>query len=234
MNTLAPHAVAALTFGALLVVSPHAAGQATVPHTPPVWADFGTTNITGVAGNFLPGWTTLTGSPDLGNNLFFVPTTSLTGASDDAALWFLKFDQTSPAFGSNEAAELSLSGFTPGVQYRLDFFATIVLSTFVGWNSEMDDLQVSIVGANISMFSTSVLTDVGNHDGVNDWVPQSIVFTALNPIVAFRFNDAPVSVDPTLVGRIGIDGMRMTVVPAPGAAALAVFVVVGGRRRRRD
>ncbi|MBX3386881.1 MAG: hypothetical protein KF768_09945 [Phycisphaeraceae bacterium] len=234
MKTLRTHTARALAIGAASACASSALAQATVPFSPPVWADFGTTNIAGVAGNFLPGWTTLTGSPDLGKDLFFIPVQSLSGAPDDAALWFLKFDQSSPGFGSNESAELSLSGFTPGVQYRLDFFSTLVHSHFAFWNAQTDDLQVSIVGADVTTFSTTMMNDFVSHDSMNDWVPQSIVFTATAGVVSFRFNDAPVSVDPALAARIGVDGMRIAVVPAPGAG---VLLGLGGlvvmRRRRR-
>src|SRR5690606_2448546 len=97
-----------LTALALAITAGSAAAQATVPFASPGWQDFGTTNITGLTGNFLPGWTSLTASPDLGNNLFFIPTTSLSGASNDAGLWMLGYDLGSIGAPSNESARLSL------------------------------------------------------------------------------------------------------------------------------
>lgn len=234
MSTRSSHLARTATAAALLIAAPLCMAQATVPWTSPAWTDFGTTNIIGVEGNFMPGWTTLTGTPDIGNNVFFVPTTSLSGAADDAALWMLQFDPTHHAFVSNESAELSLSGFTPGMQYELAFFATIVYSSPSGWNAQHDALNIDLVGADISTFTTSVLSDVGDVDGINTWTPQSLVFTAMNPVVNFRFNEWPSAIDPDLVARFGIDGLRMRLVPSPGGAGvLVVAAFATGLRRRR-
>jgi len=58
----------ALTAFALLSAQA-AVAQTTVPYLSAGWKDFGTTNITGLAGNFLPGWTSLTATPDLGDDV---------------------------------------------------------------------------------------------------------------------------------------------------------------------
>lgn len=217
----------------LLILAPQALAQATVPWSDPSWKDFGMTTITDVAGNFLPGWTTLTGTPDLGQNVFFVPTTSLSGAANDAALWMLEFDPGNFGFPSNESVELSLSGFTPGSAYALNFFASIVLNTFAGWKSPLDALNIDLVGADISSYSTSLLSDAVDADGLNTWDPQSLVFTAMNPVVKFRFNVSPTAIDPDLVGRFGIDGCDVRLVPAPCALAVIVLAAATQRRRRR-
>ena len=81
----------ALTAFALLSAQA-AVAQTTVPYLSAGWKDFGTTNITGLAGNFLPGWTSLTATPDLGDDVFFIPTQSLSGSPGDAALWMLNYD----------------------------------------------------------------------------------------------------------------------------------------------
>jgi len=228
--TRAIRAAAAL---ALLILAPQALAQATVPWSDPSWKDFGTTTITDVAGNFLPGWTTLTGTPDLGQNVFFVPTTSLSGAPDDAALWMLEFDPSSPSFPSNESVELSLSGFTPGSAYALNFFASIVLNTFAGWKSPLDALNIDLIGADISTYSTSLLSDAVDADGLNAWAPQSIAFTAMAPVVKFRFNVSPTAIDPDLVGRFGIDGCDVRLVPSPGTPAVLMLAGAAIRRRQR-
>lgn len=233
MRSIREGFVMALALGVTSCGAGSAWAQTTVPFTSPGWGDFGTTTTAPATGNFLPGWSALTGTPDVGNNVFFIPTQSLSGMANDAGLWMLKFDQTSPSFPANESAELSLSGFSAGQQYRLDFNATLVLSTYAGWNSTLDDLQVSLVGADISTFTTSLLSDAGNHDGVNAWVPQTILFTAMGPVVNFRFNEFPTSVNPALVGRIGIDGMSVAPVPAPATGCVLGVLLLGAARRQR-
>lgn len=209
--------------------------QPTVPFSSTGWMDFGTTNITGVAGNFLPGWTTLTGSPDLGFSPFFIPTTTLSGAPNDAALWILNFNLGTPQGASSESVRLSLDGFTPGQTYELAFSATIHREPFAGWNGNNYPLDVAIAGASITSFATSILNDPADSDGMNVWTPQSIVFTALAPNVVFDFGGAPIGLDPLGgAARFGIDGMQARLVPTPGAAVvlLAGIGVARGCRRR--
>ena len=89
----------------MATVAPIASAQVTVPFTDTSWQGFGTTNIVGVTGNFLPGWETVVISPDLGVNLFGNPNQTLSGAPDDAALWMLQFPSGS---ANTEEARLSL------------------------------------------------------------------------------------------------------------------------------
>lgn len=209
--------------------------QATVDYTDPAWQDFGNTNITSVMGNFLPGWTTLNGTPDIGNGVFFVPTQSLSGASDDAALWMLQWDSAAPNYGpSNENVELSLSGFTIGDTYQLDFFATNVFDSFADWIGVPDSIDITIAGANFTDFDTTILTDPIDADGLNDWVPQSIVFTAMNPIVSFDFGVNASLPGQTHPDRFGVDGFSMRAAPAPATALLVGCgtCVMTTRRRR--
>lgn len=216
---------------AALAVTAASNAQTTVPWTTTGWTDFGTTNVTGVTGNFLPGWTTLQGSPDLGDDLFFNPSQSLSGADDDAGLWFLQFAPGSSSPGSNEIAQLSLSGFTPGQTYTLEFFATIMEYSFAGWSGAADEIDVTLTGADISTWQTTTLEDLGDADNMNDWIPQSLTFTAVSSTVEFAFNDNPTAPDPTNIARFGIDGIRM--IPAPGPASLAAIGLLISARRRR-
>jgi len=212
-----------------------ASAQATVDYTTSAWADFGTSNVVGVAGNFLPGWTTITATPDLGQSLFFIPTQSLSGAADDAALWMNQNDPASAGAPANEIARLSLSGFSIGQTYSLDFYATLYLSITSGWAGNNDALDVSIAGASISDWDSTILTDVGDIDGLNDWVAQSLVFTATSSIVSFDFGgNASYHTDiGTQATRLGIDGFSARVVPAPSAGLVMLLGgVVAGRRRR--
>lgn len=219
----------------LSCVASIASAQATVDYTTSGWADFGTTNITGVAGNFLPGWTTINATPDLGKDLFFIPNQSLSGAPDDAALWFNQNDLASTGAAANEVARLSLSGFSIGQTYSLDFFATLYLSTPSGWIGNNDAIDVAISGADISDWDSTIMTDTGDIDGLNDWVAQSLVFTATSSVVEFDFGgNASYHTDiGTSATRLGIDGFSARVIPAPSALAfLGLGGLMAGRRRR--
>jgi len=229
----------ALSFAAVgaasLFTAAPALAQATVPYTSTGWMDFGTTNITGVAGNFMPGWTTLTASPDLGYSPFFIPVDTLSGAPNDAALWFLEFDPSGPGAGGNESVELSLNGFTVGNAYQLDFYATIIWDLFASWKAPVETFDITILGASIPSFTTSLLTDPIASDNHNVWTPQTVSFTALSANVKFRFNVPNSLFDINLPARLGIDGITMTQVPAP--APVPVLLTAAGltlsRRRRR-
>lgn len=220
---------------ALACVSGIASGQATVDYTTTAWADFGVTDVTGVSGNFLPGWTNINATPDLGDDVFFIPNESLSGVDNDAALWFNQFDPSSPTALSNEVARLSLSGFSIGQTYSLDFFATLMTSSLSGWSGNDDSLDVAISGADISDWDSTVLSDVGDGDGLNDWVAQSLVFTAMSSVVEFDFG-GNASYHSDIGGnatRLGVDGFSARVVPAPSAGLMVLLggVAVGRRRR---
>jgi hypothetical protein len=216
-----------------LALSGVAAAQATVPFASAGWKDFGTTNVTGVTGNFLPGWTSLTASPDLGNNLFFIPTTSLSGAANDAAIWMNAFDLSSPSGVSNESVRLSLDGFSIGQVYQIDFSATLTQVTAAGWVGNNHALDVALTGADITTFSTSVLNDPIDADGMNTWAAQSIVFTALSTAITFDFGSNP-AVDPSgSATRYGFDGMELRPVPTPSTLGVLSLCGLAAIRRRR-
>lgn len=223
-----------LTALALAITAGTAAAQTTVPFASPGWQDFGTTNITGLTGNFLPGWTSLTASPDLGNNLFFIPTTSLSGASNDAGLWMLGYDPGSIGAPSNESARLSLDGFSIGDTYELSFFASIVQYSAAGWVGNNEQLAIDIAGASITSYTTGVLSDAIDNDGLNTWVPQIISFTATAGTVEFDFNASPIGLDTAgTATRFGIDGLKARLVPTPASAALMGIAGLLATRRRR-
>lgn len=208
--------------------------QTTVPYTSPGWQDFGTTNITGLSGNFLPGWTSLTATPDLGDDVFFIPTESLSGVPGDAALWMLNYDPGSIGGVSNESVGLSLNGFTPGETYELSFWATIVTNSFAGWAGNNDSLTVDIVGADISTFATTPLFDPADADGMNPWTPFTITFEAVSSTVDFNFGATPIGLDPAgTATRFGIDGFRAHLVPSPSCSALLAVSGIFATRRRR-
>ncbi len=223
----------ALTAFALLSAQT-AVAQTTVPYLSAGWKDFGTTNITGLAGNFLPGWTSLTATPDLGDDVFFIPTQSLSGSPGDAALWMLNYDPGSIGAVSNESVRLSLDGFTIGDTYELSFFATVVTNSFAGWVGNNAPLTADITGADIATFATTPLIDPVDADGLNPWTPFTITFTALSTNVQFDFGATPIGLDPAgTATRFGIDGLDARLVPTPASAALMSLGGLLAIRRRR-
>ena len=209
--------------------------QTTVDYMSTGWTDFGTTDVIGVTGNFLPGWTTLTATPDLGDDVFGVPTQSLSGDNDDAAIWLNHNPIGTPGEAANESVRLSLSGFSIGQTYSLDFYATVVFSSFSGWVGTGDALDVAISGADISDWDSTILNDLGDFDNMNDWIAQSIVFTATSSIVEFDFGANAAGPDiGTNAYRYGIDGFSSRIVPAPAPLALLLMSAASASRRRRN
>jgi len=210
-----------------------AMGQTTVSFESMGWQDLGTSTSTGLVGNFLPGWTSLNHTPDIGVNVFGAPSQTLSGAANDAAIWLNEYDVNGPLPHINEEVGLSLSGFAIGQTYTLSFYATILLHTNFGWDGNNDALDVAISGADISEWDSTILIDTGDNDGLNTWFAQSIEFTAQNGTVGFNFGggaSAPV-LDDNATYRIGFDGFN--IVPAPsGLAMLAMGGMMAGRRRR--
>lgn len=215
----------------VLVVAGAAGAQTTVDYNTSGWKDFGNGSVSGLVGNFQPGWTSVQATPDYGtDNLFGIPVQTLSGAADDAAVWLNQFDSSNP---NNEIVSLSLSGFTIGNQYELTFFATIVHApSGGGWIGNEDRIEIALAGADMPSTTTSLLVDDAPDDAMNEWVAQSITFVARADVVSFAFGADAVVDDPDAsISRLGIDGFDL--VPAPGASVVgAGLVLLAGRRRR--
>jgi hypothetical protein len=209
-----------------------ALGQTTVSFESMEWKDFGTNTITNLSGNFLPGWSDLGGTPDLGVNVFGRANQSLSGAPNDAALWLNHYDEFAPNAEYTEIAGLSLSGFTIGQTYDLSFYATLLLDISSGWGGNNDALDVAISGADISDWDSTVLSDSVDSDGLNVWVAQSLVFTAQESIVEFQFG-AHNEVPGIAAARMGIDGFNIAIVPSPSTAFLLAAGGLLTIRRKR-
>lgn len=217
-----------------LCVSGTAFGQTTVSFETELWKDFGSTTQDGVVGNFFPGWTSVQATPDIGVNVFSAPNQSLSGAANDAAIWLNHYNEGGGFAHFNEIVGLSLSGFTAGEQYSLSFSASFLLHSAYGWEGNDEALEVGISGADIETWSTTLLHDDGDGDGMNEWVAQTINFTAMSSVIEFGFGEGAVA--PELDGaafRIGIDGFDIAVVPAPSGFALLGLGGLGLSRRRR-
>ena len=142
------------------------------------------------------------------------------------------WDPDSFNYGSqNEVVELSLSGFTIGQEYSISFAATILWHGT--WNVNSDVMEAGLTGASISTWSSTLLTDAVEFDGLNHWVPQSMVFVATDTTVSVRFGEGADGPSETSVSRFGIDAFRVKPVPAPGSVALAALGGLIATRRRR-
>ena len=206
-----------------------AGAQTTVGYNTTAWADFGTTNQSSVSGNFQPGWTTTQGSPDLSaGNVFNQTHQTLSGATNDAGLWFNGNNNV----GLQERAQLSLSGFTPGSTYTLDFSASLLQKNAANWNGSQGNVIASITGANISSWTSTLLTDANGTDNLNNWESQSITFTAgATGIVGFEFTGTSTQTGTAI--RVGIDGMSATLAPEPSSTALLGLGALGLLIRRK-
>ncbi|MFK7760200.1 MAG: hypothetical protein AB8C13_09670, partial [Phycisphaerales bacterium] len=147
-----------LVGAALAIASGAAFGQSTVSFESMGWMDLGTEDVIGVTENFLPGWTSINATPDLGPNLFSRPHETLTGDENDAAIWLNQFEAGSSQVASNEVVELSLNGFSVGQTYELSFFGTILTDTSRGWGGTADSIDVALSGADISEWDSSILS----------------------------------------------------------------------------
>ena len=213
----------------LIATAAHA--QTVVDYTTTGWTNFGSMSDVGLVGNFLPGWTSVNATPDIGTSLFFIPVQSLSGAADDSAIWMNQFMSSGTPTTNNEVVRLSLDGFTVGQTYELSFYATLVLSTPSGWTGNNESLDVSIVGADIADWDSTTLVDSGDSDGLNEWVEQTISFTAMSDTVSFDFSGN--AQGPDGATRLGIDGFSAALVPAPTSATLLALGALATTSRRR-
>lgn len=173
--------------------------------------------------NFLPSWEGVTGSADLVTTAFYgLSNTSLSGASNDAGLWLLAIkpgeDNDLDGLLDQEVVRLKLTDFDPGQAYSLDFSATILQQSSGNWRASSGSFGVSIDGADISSWNSSLLSDSGDADGVNQWVVQSLVFTPTRNTVSFLLNPASLTTanalpDDPRAARFGIDGFSAKAVP---------------------
>ena len=129
-----------ITLITLLIFINNAQAQTTVDYLSNIWKDFGTTNAIGLTGNFLPGWSSVSGTPDYSKgNLFNIPHQTLSGANNDAGLWF----QTST--GWEETHSLSLNNLTIGNDYTITFNATVLQDTRALWAGTSGTILVELI-----------------------------------------------------------------------------------------
>lgn len=220
-----------------LALSSLANAQTVVDYTSTGWTDFGTgSSQSAVSGNFYLGWTAADSGavrPSFSSGALFGANhqtlSGTTGISGDTALWFT----ATPS--STELATLSLSGFTSGSTYTLGFSASHFRHIQPGttWNAATANITADIMGADITSWTSTQLSDPVDSDGLNDWVSQQITFTANASTVSFEFGGTTTGISPNHVARVGIDGFSASLAPEPSSTALLGLGTLGLLMRRR-
>lgn len=136
-------------------------------------------------------------------------------------------------FPNSEGFAQTVSGFTAGQTYQIDFFQTNLgafdpASAF--WMGSDGMWQLVVDGAPTDL-GTVISKQATESDPVV-WSADSFTFTATAATHELAFlarSDFPGG-PPSFMG---IDGIRLTLVPAPGAlAVVGIGVIAAGRRRR--
>lgn len=160
-------------------------------------------------------------------------------ASDNGGTFVWSADFFQPAAGVPEGIRQTVAGLIVGQEYEITFEFTnlglytpqgeIATSAFGGQNYASNGNWV-ITGNNALLGSTPIVA-FSQSAGGQVWQDFSLTFTAAQPIIEFAFI-ANWTSGGTHVG-MGIDGIGIAQVPAPGAMALlGLAAAVAGRRRR--
>ncbi|MEM8835811.1 MAG: hypothetical protein AAGD00_08325 [Planctomycetota bacterium] len=136
-------------------------------------------------------------------------------------------------FANSEGFAQNVSGFTIGDTYQLDFHLTNLGFQNLAsgaWNGQDGYWQLvangAVVGDSITLSKQSLPTDP------IVWFTDSISFVATASAIELALVSR--SLDPTgPASYMGIDGIRVSRVPAPGALAIAAMSGLAIARRRR-
>ncbi len=132
----------------------------------------------------------------------------------------------------SEAIAQNVTGFTPGATYLLEFFMTNLghqHPTSGAWIGEAGYWSVYADG--VLAGTTAFISKPVLNTDLNVWVGESVTFVA--PAANFELGLMPRS-GGALAAYMGIDGISVRAVPAPGAVAIfCAGALAGGVRRRR-
>ncbi|MEM9065748.1 MAG: hypothetical protein AAGB51_09700 [Planctomycetota bacterium] len=211
-----------------LVVSVLLASLASVAHGQ-IIANGSLTGAPG-AGVTPPGWIALEGSPDIADALGPFNNTGTAWILSPDGGTFVRAIGSVP--GSSEGIEVGLVGTVSGQAYQIDFYQTnlgfLETSAFswLGTDGYFELLIDGVVVDTSSVSSKPVLFS----DTIT-WNAESVTFVASSGFheIGFRARTA----DPLgPVAYMGIDGIRLSQIPAPGVlASLGVLGVLSRRRR---
>jgi hypothetical protein len=201
-------------------------------------------SLTGTPGAEIaaPGWAIANGTPDVVDadgpfNNTGVPWT----LSPDGGTFARGNGNGDPMF--EESFEQSVSGFSPGMVYRVDLYQATLGFRVSGtgeWRNHPGYWAILVDGVRKGQ-SNGSNGPVTSTDPVV-WVDESIEFLATQGThtLEFRpFSTAAVVENSTQVGYMGIDGLELSLVPEPAAdlslatALLVLLSFAGGRRGRR-
>ena len=134
--------------------------------------------------------------------------------------------------GQSEAIAQNVTGFTPGIAYELSFYQANLgfeHPTSGDWNGTDGFWQVLVDGVLVG--SSATLTKPAANVDPIAWVLDSVTFIA--PAANFELALVSYSASPSgLAAYMGIDGVGVHEVPAPGAALVLAMGGVMARRRR--
>jgi MYXO-CTERM domain-containing protein len=177
-----------------------------------------------------PGWFLWQGTPDtVGPSGPFNNTPTLWMTSPNGGTFVRAGGSELPY---SEALAQNVTGFSTGVSYQLDMFVTNLgfqHPTSGDWIGQDGFWTVYIDG--VFMGATTPLSKpLLNTDGIS-WSLDSVTFVA--PSGSFELALVPLSSAGILGAYMGIDGVSVREVPAPGPLALAGLASLGGLRRRQ-
>jgi len=179
------------------------------------------------AGIVPPGWAPASGTPD---------TCDASGPFNYGLPWVLSPDGgTFVRGGSNgvstfETMSQVIGGFDVGVTYQIDFFQTNLGFVNAGvMTGAVGNWEFGIDGV---VFDTSVpVVRPATISDLNVWTPDSVTFVATVPSHTLTVGAALISGG--TAAYMGIDGIRITEVPAPGMIGVLGLSGVAALRRRR-
>lgn len=178
-----------------------------------------------------PGWFNANGTPDTcDENGPFNHTGHPWALSPDGGTFVRS---GGPFTGPGEAFGQTISGFDIGVTYRIDFFQTNlafvhpISGEYFGGQGQWEFfIDGALVAASNPMMPPPTIPDI------NVWEADSITFTATamthDLVIGARFIPGI-----SIASYMGIDGLRIAEVPAPGAATLLATAMLASARRRR-
>ncbi len=141
-----------------------------------------------------------------------------------------------PGAGTPEAIGQTITGLDIGTSYQIDFYqSNLAFYDFTTGAISGDDGQWLFLLDGVQFAASSIMTRPVLSTDPNIWQAGSVTFTATATsadlvILASSTNGIPGG---GTAAFMGIDGVRISEVPAPGALGLLACAGVVGMRRRR-
>ncbi|MEM9065746.1 MAG: hypothetical protein AAGB51_09690 [Planctomycetota bacterium] len=133
---------------------------------------------------------------------------------------------------TSEGLSQVVSGFTVGVAYQIDFFQTnlgFVNPSGGAWTGDDGHFDLYIDG--VAVASSTTISKPVLPDNSIVWTAESLTFVATSTTHDIGFLAVRVPTG-SLAAYMGIDGVRVSQVPAPGVLATLGGLALTTRRRR--